>query len=500
MPSAGPVRAFYAHADRQVVEALRDHLGWLENDERIAVFDDSRLVAGEVWEERLKAELRKADIILLVITAKFIRSSYCTKVELKEALHRREADGTCVIPILAATCDWEPMPVSTLQALPKDTHRQLKPLNRWGKNIDVALTQIAKQVRANVDAIVAGRSGTPDDQPISPKPSPQAHGDVRWRLPDEPDRCFGRDRDTATLVAALTAGQPLKTVVVFGGPGMGKSTLTRTAVCHVEVVGRFGDRRAWVALDKAADPEAVVAAVHDALDLPPETDPWRGIEAATRAGPALLVLDNLETPWEHDQTGTENVLARLARLRPLALLASIRSGHPPSRPAWGTSLEVHRLMAPHDRNLLCAIASDIASDDPLLPDVLAALDGWPLAIELFAAQAMGFGSLRPAWQRWQTERAAMLDRGEAEPDRLTSLAVSLGFSLDSPRMMLKPPHRADAPGRLYVMLGRLPDGLALGNAESLLPGDGDAAAKCLVRMRLARLEGICCVVESGHKG
>src|ERR671910_523921 len=106
MPPAGPVRAFlsYAHADRQVVEALRDHLGWLENDERIAVFDDSRLVAGEDWDERLKAELRQADLILLVVTAKFTRSRYCTRVELKEALRRREADGTCVMPILAATC------------------------------------------------------------------------------------------------------------------------------------------------------------------------------------------------------------------------------------------------------------------------------------------------------------------------------------------------------------------------------------------------------------
>ena len=96
---------------------------------------------------------------------------------------------------------------------------------------------------------------------------------------------------------------------------------------------------------------------------------------------------------------------------------------------WGTRLEAHRLVSPHDRDLLLAIAGDVPPDDPLLPDVLRALDGWPLAIELFAAQAGGFGGLDLTWRRWQSERTAMLDRGEAEPDRLSSLAVSLGFSL-----------------------------------------------------------------------
>jgi hypothetical protein len=101
------------------------------------------------------------------------------------------------------------------------------------------------------------------------------------------------------------------------------------------------------------------------------------------------------------------------------------------------------------------------------------------------------GNLRPVWRRWQEERTALLDRGGADADHLTSLAVSLGFSLDSPRIRLKPPHRADAPGRLYAMVGRLPDGLAFGDpgdAELLLPGDGDEAAECLVRTRLTRPE------------
>ena len=60
-------------------------------------------------------------------------------------------------------------------------------------------------------------------------------------------------------------------------------------------------------------------------------------------------------------------------------------------------------------------------------------------------------------------------RAAAKDDRLASLEASIRLSLDSPRM-------TDAGRRLYAMLGRLPDGLALGDAGALLLGEGDDAA------------------------
>src|SRR3954453_12041781 len=106
-----PVRMFisYRHADRRVLDDLRNHLGWLENSRQIQVFDDRNILAGDNWDERIRTELEQAQIILLVITARFMRSSYCTNVELKGALERRAREGTRVIPIIAETCDWEAM-------------------------------------------------------------------------------------------------------------------------------------------------------------------------------------------------------------------------------------------------------------------------------------------------------------------------------------------------------------------------------------------------------
>jgi TIR domain len=490
MPATGPVRAFlsYAHEDHVWRDAVLAHLGWLRHRGRLDLFDDRQIEPGTRWDPRIKGALEAADIIVLLLSPYFLNSRYCLVDELARAIERQEEGSAELFPIVCDHVTLHGSPIAQHQCLPQGDDNDLRPLADW-PNFNRPLAAIAERISAVVDRIERDptRASTAT---ASPPPQPrEPAGGPAWRLPVPPPRCFGRVDEVRGLIAALLAESPRPTIIL-GHAGMGKSTLAREVACHAEVVGRYGERRCWVALDKADGPDALVGAVHDALGLPAEPDPWAGIQAAFGADAGLVVLDNLETPWEGRQSAVEGVLERLAAIPGLLLLTSVRSGDPPLRPAWGTTLEVHRLVAPHDRNLLLDIARDIAPDDPLLPDALAPLDGLPLAIELFAAQAAGLGSLEPAWRRWQTERAAMLDRGEAEPNRLTSLAVSLRFSLDSPRMRLKPPHRADAPGRLYAIMGRLPDGLALGDAQLLLPGDGDgdAVAACLVRTRLARLE------------
>jgi hypothetical protein len=82
-----------------------------------------------------------------------MRSPYCTKVELRSALERRAVEGIRVIPIIAETCDWEAMPIFKFAALPKDKANNLKPLNKWRSDKDVALTQIAQQIRRNIEQL-----------------------------------------------------------------------------------------------------------------------------------------------------------------------------------------------------------------------------------------------------------------------------------------------------------------------------------------------------------
>jgi hypothetical protein len=192
----GPVRVFisYRHANHSVRDEVRKHLGWLENSDQIEVFDDREILAGDEWDARIKAELEQAQIIILIVTADFMHSPYCTKVELKSALERRAREETRVIPIIAEACDWEAMPIFTIAALPKDKANNLKPLNKWRGDKDVALTQIAQQVRRNV-----GRLTVITDQ--QPKVSAGGHvplaprGFLSW-LRQQPDIFFSILLDT----------------------------------------------------------------------------------------------------------------------------------------------------------------------------------------------------------------------------------------------------------------------------------------------------------------
>ena len=156
--SVRPIQVFisYAHANRDVVELLLDHLGGLA--ERRADRDLRRPSARRRRGLGRAAEggVGQADLVLFVVTAKFLRSSYCAKVELKETIRRREVDGIIVMPIIAEHCLWSTLPLARLQALPKDKNLQLKPLNKWGRDTDVALTQIAAQVEINVGRLWRG--------------------------------------------------------------------------------------------------------------------------------------------------------------------------------------------------------------------------------------------------------------------------------------------------------------------------------------------------------
>ena len=79
--------------------------------------------------------------------------------------------------------------------------------------------------------LAAARSKTPDEPDLPPAP-------LRW---------IGREAEQAALVAALLAGGEAVSVLVWGGPGMGKTSLTVMAARDQRVAERFGARR-WLSL------------------------------------------------------------------------------------------------------------------------------------------------------------------------------------------------------------------------------------------------------------
>jgi tetratricopeptide (TPR) repeat protein len=310
------------------------------------------------------------------------------------------------------------------------------------------------------------------DEPVSDPPVPP-----NASIPTKPPRCMGRDEEVNSVVDAL-ASPGSAAILVLGGPGMGKTTLTREAANDEAVIQRFGNRRWFVELEMATDTQTFEAAIVKALGLDPAVAKFDATLAMLRLAPGLIVLDNLETPWDGARDKIESLLDRLSGVPTLAILASIRGNEPPGGLRWTRQRTMHPLEWPHDRQLFLDIAQDIKANDRHLEQLLKELGGIPLAIELIAQQAAAHDTVAAILDEWRRVGSALAQRRGGEPSRLTSLDISLELSFNSQRL-------GDAGRRLFCILGQLPAGIGAESLKALLEDSAFDARHGLLSCGLA---------------
>jgi len=145
-----PIEMFisYSHKDERLKDELYMHLANLTRQKKIKPWQDRAIEAGTEWDAEIKARLESADVILLLITPRFIASEYCFDKEMQRAMERHAAGTARVIPIIMKPCDWQDTPFSKLQVVPKDA----KPVTSWSDR-DEALLDVVKGIRRAVDSL-----------------------------------------------------------------------------------------------------------------------------------------------------------------------------------------------------------------------------------------------------------------------------------------------------------------------------------------------------------
>ena len=110
--------------------------------------------------------------------------------------------------------------------------------------------------------------------------------------------------------------------------------------------------------------------------------------------------------------GTEALLGRLAEIEGLRLVITVR-GETPHIPGPGAARcrTSNGSATDEARALFLRHAGDQFAADPALPDLLRALDGHPLSIELLAANAAGKSNLKGLAADWSDRRADLLRPG-----------------------------------------------------------------------------------------
>ncbi len=153
--SAEPLNVFisYAHADEVLKDELVVHLATLKRQGKIKAWQDRDIEAGAEWDQEIKANLEAAEIILLLITPRFLASDYCFDLEMQRAVDRHDAGTARVIPIILKPCDWQGTPFSKLQGLPKDC----KPVNKWDDR-DEAFLNVVQGLRKAVESLQAKKA------------------------------------------------------------------------------------------------------------------------------------------------------------------------------------------------------------------------------------------------------------------------------------------------------------------------------------------------------
>ena len=131
----------YAHEDEGLMDEVRRQLIVYEREKYIRKWHDRQIPAGSEWRNQIDIRIKRAAIILLFMSPRFIESKYCYEIEGQEALKRHESKTAVVIPIILRPCAWQDSPFGKLQALPADG----KPITTWD-NMDEASLEVAKGI------------------------------------------------------------------------------------------------------------------------------------------------------------------------------------------------------------------------------------------------------------------------------------------------------------------------------------------------------------------
>ncbi|WP_437986971.1 tetratricopeptide repeat protein [Sorangium sp. So ce117] len=461
---AKPVRLFISSVpeDAGSRAELEAHLKPLARQRLLEVWHEGKVDPGGQPAAQVNAQLEAAEIVVLLVSPAFVASDRHMHEEAARALARRGAGEVDVVPVLVRDCAWDWTEFGKLAPLPKDG-----PIG-GALDRDRAWTAVARGLRHVVDSVVARRAAVRGQRSL-------AAG-----LPPE-ERCIGRDAVIASLAAALSHEPPGR-AVLLGAAGIGKSTVSLAVLHRSDVVARFGERRFFARLDAAPDAASAAVALADALRVDPGPHRWQRALSFLAAAPAVLVLDNLETPWSgDDQAGTEELLAELAAIPRLAIAASVRGASRPGRVAWNSPVELWPLGLTEAEAMFCAIAGEEHRGTPALTALLSLQEGVPLAIELLAHAAQG-NDLVNLKEEWEARRTAVLEREGGTCDRLRSWRTSLELSIGARRM-------TSGARRLLAVLAVLPDGIAQRDLNAVLPDAGPAAARVLAHVRLAYFEG-----------
>ena len=107
--SVEPVRLFVSYSHENIVwsKRLMPVLKVKANVAGLRPWHDTELKAGDIWDKEIRAELKRMDIFLCLVSMQFLASRYIQEVEVPEALRRQKKGEIEIVPLSLYPIDWD---------------------------------------------------------------------------------------------------------------------------------------------------------------------------------------------------------------------------------------------------------------------------------------------------------------------------------------------------------------------------------------------------------
>ncbi len=140
----GEVFVSYSHDDDGWFERLRTTLAPVIRNESIKLWSDRDISPGQTWKPEIRAALARAKVAVLLVSPKFLASTFIMDEELPYLLEAAPK-GTAILWVLISECLYKETPIGEIQA----AHRPLQPLDALsGSALNETLAQIARNIAA----------------------------------------------------------------------------------------------------------------------------------------------------------------------------------------------------------------------------------------------------------------------------------------------------------------------------------------------------------------
>ena len=344
----------YCHKDEAWKDRLVTHLGVLQQEGILDIWDDRRIGAGGNWYQKIEEAIAKARVAVLLVSADFLTSNFILSEEIPSLLERRDKEGLRIFPVIIKPCAWKQVKwLARMNLRPKDG----RPIQGGSDfQVETDLTAIAEEIADIIGHTVAipQRGGY---IPLGPEKIALA------KLPSTNPELFGRDKELKILDEVWdNTGTNIICFVAWGG--VGKTALVNTWLSKMRQDNFRGAERVFgwsfysqgaAEAKQASADQFIASALKWFGDPEPDAgSPWEKGERLAefvRKQKTLLILDGME-PLQHPfreeegrirDPGLQSLVRELANYNPGLCVITTRLDVDDLKGFTGTTVENRHL-------------------------------------------------------------------------------------------------------------------------------------------------------------